>query len=272
MDSRRMIYLVLAILIAIPNIQPLGIPVAIQKMTRDFYDTIESLPSGSVVILFLDVGMGMWVEVGPGTIAVTQHLLNRPLKLLISGQSPDMPAIWQRMLDFGNLDFRGKKYGEDYVVLGFYTGQETGAAAMAGNLHLTKADINRTPLDQIPMMKNLQTAKDVKAVITSMSGVEEEWYLRQWQGPYGTKVGMISSAVTVALEMTYYVSGQLFGIINSLRGGAEYELLIKKPADGLKGTDMLSMSHLWEIAVIAIGNILIVMEWRKRSQKKELEA
>ncbi len=267
MDSRRMIYLILAVIVAIPYIQPIGIPVPITKMTRDFYNGIESIPPGSAVVYSVDVVMGFWTELGPGTITVMQHLLNRPVKIIITGSNADFPAVWRLLLDTGNLDFHGKKYGEDYVVLGFYTGLETGAAALAKNLYLTKVDIFGTAIETIPMMKNYKSAADVKAVVTSSAGLEDEWYLRQWQGVYGTKVGLIAAAVKMNTATSFYVSGQFFGIVNSLRGGAEYELMMNRLGEGVKGTDMISMSHLWEVTVIVIANIVTFMEWRRRSGK-----
>ena len=265
MEARKIIYLLLAIVIAIPYLRPLGIPVATSKMTRDFYKTLNSLPEGSVVVLCIDVGLGSWIELGPATIAHVQHLFNLPLKILVTGGSTQLPVLWDYTIEKGKINFRDKKYGEDYVVLGFFTGGEAGAAALADNLHLTKTDQYGTPLEEIPIMKDLKTAADVDALVTIMAGTQEEWYLRQWQAPYGTKIGAILSAVVTALAMTYYVSGQLFGIINSLRGGAEYELLINKPGEGVIGTDMLSMSHLLLIGLIIFGNILMLYEKNRGS-------
>ncbi|MBS7635545.1 hypothetical protein KEJ34_08740 [Candidatus Bathyarchaeota archaeon] len=74
MEKSKIIYLILGILIAVPYIRPVGIPLPIKKMTLDFYNTLESLPEGSVVVLCLEQGMGMWVELGPASIAIMQHL------------------------------------------------------------------------------------------------------------------------------------------------------------------------------------------------------
>lgn len=269
MEQRHIIYLLLAIMIAIPYIQPIGIPVETSKMTRDFYNKLKSLPEGSAVVLMVDVGLGSWVELGPATVAVVQHLLDLPIKLLISGGSAELPVVWEYTLEQGNIKLGDNKYGEDYVVLGFITGGEPAAAALADNLHLTKEDQYGTPLEEIPMMKDLRTAADVKVVLSIMAGTQEEWYLRQWRAPYGTDVGIIVSAVTTALAMTYYVSGQIFGMVNSLRGGAEYELLISKPGKGVVGTDMLSLSHLLLVGLLIIGNIQLLYEKFSGTRKPE---
>jgi hypothetical protein len=269
MQERHIIYLLLAVLIAIPYLRPLGIPVATNKMTLDFYNTLQSLPPGSTVVLMMDVGLGSWIEQGPATVAVLQHLFNLPIKLLVSGFSNQLNVYWDYILQEGKLDLKNKKYGEDYVILGFVTGGESGSAALASDLFTTKQDRYGTPLTDLPIMQNLKTAKDVNVVITVMAGTEEEWYLRQWQAPYDTKVGAVISGVTTPLAMTYYVSGQMFGMVSSLRGGAEYELLVQKPGKGVVGTDMLSMALLFEVILIIAGNGL--MFYKGKENKEEVK-
>ena len=95
LDARKIIYIVLAIVTAFPYIYPLGIPVAISKTTNSFYNKLESLPEDSVVVYSIDVGLGMFTELGPGTIAVAQHLLDLPIKLIITGGTAELPAIWE---------------------------------------------------------------------------------------------------------------------------------------------------------------------------------
>ena len=47
----------------------------------------------------------------------------------------------------------------------------------------------------------------------------------------------------------------MIGILGGLRGGAEYEILINKPGASVAKMDSESISHLYIIALIIIGNI-----------------
>lgn len=65
----------------------------------------------------------------------------------------------------------GKKYGVDYVNLGFFSGAESGLAAWAENFpNIFKTDWLGVPIAQFPMMKDIKSVKDFDLVLTFNNG------------------------------------------------------------------------------------------------------
>jgi len=62
----------------------------------------------------------------------------------------------------------------------------------------------------------------------------------------------------------YLNSGQLKGLVAGLKGAAEYETLLGKPAIATRGMPAQSAVHILIIVLIVIGNILYLVEKRKR--------
>jgi hypothetical protein len=52
--ERRIVFLVLAIAVALPLVFPLGLKTQVTPLTEKAYDLVESAPSGSVVLLSFD--------------------------------------------------------------------------------------------------------------------------------------------------------------------------------------------------------------------------
>lgn len=58
--DRRLIYIVMFILLLIPTVSPLGLPMPISSMTRNSYEAIEAVPSGSTVLIAVQTSVGLW--------------------------------------------------------------------------------------------------------------------------------------------------------------------------------------------------------------------
>ena len=165
-----------------------------------------------------------------------------------------------------SVDKGDKKYGVDYVVLPYVAGGETAVAALASSIHdLITEDYYGSPLQTLPLMEEADSAEDFDLLIEITSGGPGyAEYLRQWQSPYGITmiVGCISLMAPGAYP--YLESGQFSGLITGVRGGAEYELLVGKLGAGTRAMDAVSISHLFVIASIAVGNIIYLLERSKR--------
>jgi hypothetical protein len=258
-NQKRIIYLIMFIVVAYPILRPLGLPIGITQYTRDYYNTIETLPAGSVVLVHYGGDAASWGELEPQVIATVQHVFNRPLKIIFcSTWAMGSPFIDQAI---NRVNRGSKQYGVDYVHIGYIPGWETGVAALANNLHgIVNVDyyghsIAGTFLDSV------STGRDVALVVAFECGsAGSSTFLTQYQVPFGTKVVAGSIGVIVPGTLPYYQSGQISGILASVRGAAEYELLTKNPGKGVIGTDVLSFAHLWVIAAVLIGNIVYFIE------------
>jgi hypothetical protein len=259
----RWMYLLLFIVVGAPLIRPLGLPLPITAPVLALYNKIESLPPGSVVLFEYGVGAASWPEHGPSIIAVLKHLLSKNVKIiLISLYTAEGPTLFATRIKPAIASYLEKKtYGVDYVDFGFVTGYETAMAAIAEDMHKAlPRDVYGTPVDQIPLMKNVRSARDLALVIAT--GYCEP-YIRQFYTPYGVPVAIMTWGMNAPGYMPYISAGQLCGMVAGIRAAAEYEILIKSPGEASASSDALSLSHLFIVVLIVIGNIQYYLTRRR---------
>jgi len=254
-NQKRILYLTLLIAGAFPIIYPFGLPVAITPYTQMAYDSIEALPAGSVVMLSYGLEAGAWGELESQIVAVSRHVSRLPLKVIYVATWGMGPQFIDLTLD--QIDLADKVYGEDYINIGYVPGWETGIAGMANNFHgLVNKDYYGNSIEGT-FLDDVNTAADIDMVVgfTCGSGGAGD-YVAQMHIPYGTKVIVGAIGVMVPNAIPDVQAGLYTGMIASLRGGAEYELLVGHPGLGLSGTDVLTFTHLWIIVVMIIGNLI----------------
>jgi len=162
----------------------------------------------------------------------------------------------------------GKKYGEDFVNLGYLAGVENAISAYARDLKKAyPKDFRGNSTDSIPLLKNIKSVADVKLYIF-FTTQNADMYVRQIT-PYKIPVvgGLIS---TISLQAEPYVqAGQLAGILSGLRGGAEYETLMKDPGFGLASMDAQSMGHVLIVLLILFANISYFVQRSRDAAKRQ---
>jgi hypothetical protein len=157
-------------------------------------------------------------------------------------------------------------YGKDYVLLPYVAGSEATTAALGTNIRgVFKADSYGTPIDQIPLMKNINKAEDFAVILVmAAAGGEEEWAVRQWMIPHHVPVGAYTISITYPALIPYWRAGSIIGMTNGVRGGAEYEALIGSPGPGLRRTDVMSSVSLLYVALIVVANVEMIREKRPK--------
>jgi hypothetical protein len=106
-------------------------------------------------------------------------------------------------------EFPDLRYGVDYVNLGFKDGPAAAMRAMGENIAgAFPTDARGTPLSEIPIMKGVQSLRQVKLVFTAATGVIGEYWITQVY----PQVGAGHIGPTVAAPKYYATnSGQLVG-------------------------------------------------------------
>lgn len=260
---REAIWLVLLIVLIIPVVRPIGIPFVTSEPVRILYDKIQSLPAGSVVLFDCAFGSSFWPELGYGVSAVMKHLLSRPLKILVVSTWLDGPPMYVRAMSLVSIP-SDKKYGTDFVFLGYVPGAEVGIAGLLNDLQFMGKDYYGTPLKDLPMMSNIRNGNDIAMAILFYSTAEYvDFYVRQWTSKYNKPTYLGVTASAAAQAYTYYPN-QVAGIINSVRGSGEYETLNKSPGRATAQLDALSAGHVLTILLIALGNVVYLMERKKK--------
>lgn len=266
--DRRIVYLILFVVVSFPLLSPVGLPLTITRETQSIYDYIEKLPPGSVVAVSFDYGPSSYAEQHPQAVAVMNHLMMKPgVKIVCLAFWEQGPVLCEELLN--SIDTRGKKYGEDFVDLGYVAGGETAMSAFAGDIHKTfPVDYRNNPIASLPMMANVKTAKDISFLFTIAAGspgIPE--FARQVQGPFKTPFAGGLVAISVPITMPYVQSGQMLGLLAGLRGAAEYEKLLDMKGKGTIGMDAVSFSHLVVMAFIIVANVAYFSGRKKEGAK-----
>lgn len=267
--DRRILYWILVVLIIIPLVTPLGLPIPISDATRKFYDVLNSLPEGSVVILDNSAGVIAWAEIGPATIAVTKFLIAKNFRVIIwSTTAAEVGSLTEQYL-LGLFEDAGKQYGVDYVLIGYIPGAVSALATLAKDIHYPRTDFYGTDLETLKILENVETAEDIDAVVLSEAGGEGGYYVGQWVAPYRTTLLDICTGALVSERMIAYNAGQIKGMVTGARGGAEIELLTGYLGAGISSADVLSVTHLYLLLLVIAGNIAYFAErTHSRREKK----
>ena len=132
---------------------------------------------------------------------------------------------------------------------------------------LIPKDIYGTPLDDLTVMEGVNSANDVYLLIDMEISTTLEILLRQFWAPYHTRILLGCPGMMKSMYYPYLDAEQVHGMIAGVGAAAEYELLLRRPGDALKSTDVMSVSHLMVIAFIVVGNIGYFVE-RSRGKRR----
>jgi len=256
--DRRVLYWILFVLLMIPYIFPIGLPVAVEASTQAYYDKLNSLPPGSVIVLSINSGVSAWGDCLPALVATTKFAVQKNLKLVVWGMGQvDIDITWKQIQNSVPDLLTKYKYGTDYVYFGYLPTQETTIGLLRDGIkQVFPTDKNGTPIDQIPLMQTVKGAADIAAVCTSDTGDVQTYYVKLWRnGPTHTPVAELGIAMNKSGDMPYFLSGDEFGLVAGSRGGAELEKLIGSPGVGLTTMDSINVSHILVVLAVIITNV-----------------
>lgn len=252
--DNRVIYWIVVFSIAIPYLKPLGLPLSISEVTQTAYNEISALDTNSLVWFSVDIGVGALPELGGGLKAVFDHVMQTNAKIILVTEAVEGTLLINDIL-IPELEKEGREYGSDYVHLGYFAGAEVAKTRLATDIRsVIPYDHYKTPLDELQLMKNVNTATDIDLVVCFDSGISVDGYVRQWHSRFETKIIGIFAAVIVPQHYPFFPT-QIVGMVPGQRGCAEYELLIEKPGDSIKTSDVMSVTHIYMIILIIMGNI-----------------
>ncbi|MEO0205824.1 MAG: hypothetical protein ABIL22_04010 [candidate division WOR-3 bacterium] len=263
--DRRIIFLLVALAVIIPMIVPLNLPVDITKPVKNVYNKIESLSSGSIVLISTDYDPGSEAELYPATEAVIEHCFRKNLRIYMMG-------LWPAGSELGNIALNNlaqiydKKYGEDYINVGYRPGGAVMLLSLGRNFSdVIKVDYQGIPIDSFALGRAVKSAKDLKAVMTFSAGDPGilHWII-YFHARYGVPICGATTAIMAPQQYAYLSSGQLVGLLGGLKGAAEYETLVNRKGRGLRGMDAQSIVHLLLVGFIVLGNVILVSQRRKK--------
>jgi hypothetical protein len=260
--DRRFIFLVLIILTTWGLVAPIGLPIKVERSTQKMYDVIDALPPGSVVLCSFDAYPGLWGEMGAVEIALMYQLWENPNIRWIDVQWNQPASQTQLEYAFTLIDkeiFDSRKYGEDWVHIGYIEGHETAQATFAENLWFTGVDAYGNKFEDLPLMQEAHTIEEDIDLIIHVGGGGIIEVMRQLGPPHNTPTvtGIMSMCVPDVLP--WYETGDIIGFAPGLPGGAQYEFLTGHPGVALPSQDALSFSHIFLLILMLATNTLYLI-------------
>jgi hypothetical protein len=266
--DRRIIFLSVALAVAIPLLRPLGFPVQVSEEVRSFYRELEPLKAGDVILLSFDYEGDVMAELNPMSVAVLEHVFPKGVRVVAMTTYAGGTGIAETILNDEAKKY-GKTYGEDYVFLGYNPDWSGTILRLGESFKATyPTDQYGTPTNEIPLMQDVETYKDIKMVVSIAGSALSEYWAIWAGGRYGVRVISGNTAIQAVLIYPYYQAGQIPGFLGGLKGAAEYEKLIGRPGLGIRGMDAQSVAHALMLVFILIGNIGYFLMRRAQQHNK----
>ncbi len=262
--DRRWIYLVIGIVVFIPILFPIGLPVQVTKEVQNVYDRIDSLKAGSIIMIPMEYDPATMAELQPMAYAILRHCFSKGIKVISTALQIEGVTIIKNDLELIAAEY-GRKYGEDYVFLGY--------KPYPGIVILNMGEDFRKPfprdyygnlLDSLPMMAGVYNYSSCAMIvnINATSGVD--YWINYAHTRYGAPLAIGVTAVMATDYYAFLSSNQIFGLIGGLKGAAEYEKLINHPGLAMRAMDVQSIAHSVIVIFIIVGNIAYFSSRKKK--------
>ena len=237
-------------------------PINPTEPVRRFYEFIEKLPPGSRVLVADDWDPGSKAELQTVSLIVHRHLRDHGIRVIDVCLWQTGPSAVADVLEdiYGKA---GKRYGEDYIFLGFKEGREVVMSSMGNSIPATyPADHRGTPIGQYPIMQGVESISSLSALISISAGYPgtKEW-VQQVKNRYNIPMVSACNGVSSPEYFAYFESRQLSGLVGGMRAFAEYEHLL----GGKTGFATLAMTsqaagHYMLVLLIVVGNVLYLLK------------
>jgi len=249
----RIGYLLIILLIVTASYVSINITGEIHPAARGFYNAIEALKPGDMVIIQSEVRTMMaWEFYAAGTAGVK--------RILEKGAN----IIWYSVYDeaqmndiilfnelFGSPFQKNPMYGERFIYLGYVPFSVSSVYQMAVSLRsIRPTDFFGKSLDDFPISKNVDSAGDFQLCY----GISRP---QELMPPYWMEQGV---PVICAGDSGYsefikdYNSGILAGLLAGVKFGYAYEQMIGEPGKSFRfNTSMIFLSLLQIFGIIGIN-------------------
>ncbi len=273
--DRRWIFLAIGVLVLGLYAYGSGEPMPVSLYVQDYFDTIEALPEGSVVLLSADFDPGSAAELLPTYLATIHHLLLRKLRIINVSTWPAGPPFTRAA--FAEIPPQyGAVYGEHWIELGFKAGDDVAMAQIGQSLlsSFAQDDREKTAVTSFPIMQGISDSfQGVSLLITMSAGYPGvlEW-IAQAGGRYDVPILAATTAVQTPDLFAYYPS-QLKGFAGAATGATQYlqlvvaagvPALVEMTTDNQERMLIQTYAHLLIIGLIVTGNLLYFFGGRGR--------
>jgi hypothetical protein len=263
--DRRWIFLTIFVVVALPFIFNWHSGVgAISPATQSLYDYIDKLPKGTPVMIAFDYGPASMAELHPMALALARHIFERKLRFIGVALDTQGATLGQDALTkIGKA--MGARQGYDWVNLGYKPGYLSVIDGMGTSIHkVFPTDFSGVPIAKEPAMAGVKTYADLGLLIDLASSSSPGDWIAFANGKYNAKVAAGVTAVMAVDYYPYLQSHQLVGLLNGLKGAAEYESLVHNLGMASQGMISQSIAHVVIVLFVLLGNIAYFASRRRR--------
>jgi len=277
--DRRIIFLIVGLSVLIPLLKPewIDLPIRPTPESQIVFDEINKLNAGDKMLLSFEYSPSTKPEIHPMAIAILKHLYAKNIQVYGFALWPDGNFMSTEAFSEVSDDY-DKKYGVDYVNLGYKPGGEAVIKGIASdNRTLYTVDLQGTSINDIPMMKDVVNIEDFDFVFSLSAGYpgSKEW-VQYACDPKNIPLSTGCTSIQVTDIMPYVENDQIRGILAGMPGAAEYESLVEaelekmeiavKPGEASGMMAAQSIAHVVIVLFIIFGNISYFIT-RKKNRK-----
>ncbi len=263
--DRKVLYLLLALVVAVPIIVRPKTSIRVSEPVREAFGAVDRLPAGSVVMISIDFDPSSAPEVQPMLVALLRHAFKKNLKVIVMGQLALGLPLAEIALDQVAPEM-GKKYGDDYVNLGYRPGFTAMMVGMGREIRdYFRTDYRNVPVDSFPFMRQVHNYEDIALLVSLAHGGVADAWIQYVGGRFNQAIIVGCTGVNAPNLYQYLHSGQIKGLIGGLQGASEYETLVERPGSATLGMPAQSAAHGLIILLLVIGNIGYLLSRKRKA-------
>ncbi len=235
--KKKYIYLVMFVLISTPLILKVTQETYETKEVKSIYQRVEEIYQHNKENPEDKLALFISVDFAPSTKAECDPMMNAMLRHAFLR---DIPVLgWAGVpqgIDYGLERFNtiakeyNKKYGEDYIYLGYAYPFLQAALAFGTDVRIFASTdyYGKDTYDNYPIMEKFNNYNQL-GLFTSITGTSlAEGWIQYANGLFNQDVAAGVTAVNASRLYPFLQSGQLVGMMGGLKGAAEYEQMVER--------------------------------------------
>jgi len=268
--DRRWIFLAVAAALVVTVAFPFRQPITPSPSVKAVYDYIESLPTGSAVLIATDFDPQAQAELRPITLALLEHCFRNGLRPIGMTFWPEGRQLGQALFAQAAAE-HGRRSGVDYVYLGYKPGAMSQVITNMGESFVStfRQDASGQPTSSMPIFQQIRNLRDLRLIVDLAAGETVGSWIAYGGDKYRVPMAAGCTAVVGPDLYVYTNAGQLHGIIAGLRGAADYEALLGRPGQGMAGMSAQSTVHAVIVLFVILGNVIYFLGRRPQGRRSE---
>jgi hypothetical protein len=276
--DRRIIYAVVFVLVMGPLLKPFGLPVTTTPEVEKAFAMVESLNDGDAILISVDFGPSTAPECLPVYVTLLHQSFRKGLKPIIVSLVPDGRGMALRGLNLarnavgedGSPLYPNLEDGTDYSFLGYKAGTTAPMIGVGQSFAATfPRDSGNRPVADLPLFKRFRKLGDCSALFVVAAVGTPEYWVSYGSERFNVPMSVSCTAVSAAQYYPFYTAGQFTGLVNGMKGAAEYEKLAdakysSPPGELLggatKGMDAQTLVHIFIVLAIVLANVALFAE------------